>query len=75
MSCTYSEAKKNIPNRPEATSNSTTSATVSVLTRKMLSRISGAALRPSIATNAASSTNAAAISPIVRAEPQPKTGP
>ncbi len=47
------------------------SATVSVLTRKMLRRMSGALLRRSMATNAASSTSEAAISPTVRAEPQP----
>ncbi len=42
MSCTYSEAKKNIPNMPEATSSITVLAVESVRTRKMLRRTSGA---------------------------------
>ena len=61
-----------MPNMPEATSSRTTSATVSVLTRKMLRRMSGALLRRSIATKAASRTSEAEINPTVRAEPQPK---
>ena len=49
ISCTYSDAKKNIPNIPDASSSSTLSATAIVRTRKMLSRTSGAGLRRSIA--------------------------
>ena len=47
-------------------------ATVSVLTRKMLRRMSGATLRCSMKTNRASRASATAISPSVRPEPQPK---
>ena len=41
--------------------------------RKIPSRISGALLVRSMYTNAASSANAIAASPSVRAEPQPKS--
>ena len=56
---------------PEATSSSAESATASARMRKMLSRISGASLRRSMATKASSSATGTAPRPSVRAEPQP----
>ena len=57
---------------PAPTASRTRLAIVSERIRKIPSRISGECERRSIATNAASSANATASSPSVRAEPQPK---
>jgi hypothetical protein len=67
----YSELKKNIAKRPEATRNITTFAAVSERVRKIDRRTSGAVARSSMKTKPTSRIPATTNVPIVCAEPQP----
>ena len=69
----YSVLKKNIANRPAATTNIATFAPRTVLTAKIERRTSGSAERRSIRTKATSSTAARARKPSTSPEPQPSS--